>query len=82
MMTENQRNSKSLAQLPRGSRVYQPLLWERYPISKDKLTTKQITERFHLRTSVVRQAMKKRFLELNSAVLLYKSRNYWRVIRT
>ena len=81
-MTKNQKHTKSSVKRATREGFYQPSLWERYPISEDKLTTKQITEQFHLRPSVVRQAMKKRFLELDSAVLLYKARNHWRVIRT
>jgi hypothetical protein len=81
-MTNQKRNSRHLAKLPRGEGAYQQLLWERYPISEDNLTTQQVKKRFHLRDSVIQQARTKRFLELDSAVLLYKGWNHWRIIGT
>ncbi|PNW65396.1 UNVERIFIED_CONTAM: hypothetical protein BEN50_03685 [Euhalothece sp. KZN 001] len=61
-MTNQQRNSRHPAKLLRGEGVYQPLLWEQYPLSEDNLTTQQVKERFHLRPSVIQQARKKTVL--------------------
>ena len=81
-MTNQKRNSKHPGKLPKGEGFYQPLLWERYPISEDNLTTQQVKQRFHLRPSAIQQGRETRFLELDSAVLLYKGRNHWRLIKT
>lgn len=84
MMAKNQKRIKSSSRtnLAKSSKEQELPLFQHYFDSKKSLTTKQIQEHCEISDTELNKCRIGGFLEFRDCVILHRSRNCWRIIRT